>query len=66
MTDDKETKQQPAGVPVEHAIVPVPFQTMQAITNYLTTKPYNEVSQFIQALSQIKAVDGRLLENQEG
>jgi len=48
-----------AGVPTEHAVMLVPFNVMQAISTYLTTKPYNEVAQFIQVLSQIQAQDVR-------
>lgn len=68
MTDEKKKllamapAEAPAEITVEHAVVPVPFGILQAITNYLTTKPYTEVHQFIQAISQIKAVDKRKLE----
>ena len=49
----------PASVPTEHAVMPVPFTVMQAITNYLTKQPYNEVVQFLNVLAQIQAVDKR-------
>jgi hypothetical protein len=65
MPDDKkkpEPKLASDQIPAEHAVVPVPFGVMQAITNYLVTKPYNEVNQFIGALSQIKTADRRKLE----
>jgi hypothetical protein len=55
----------PESVPAEHAVMPVPFTVMQAITNYLTTKPYNEVSQFMQILSQIRAIDKRKIPMEE-
>ncbi len=64
MTDAKKNgkpEDQTVDIPAEHAIVPVPFAVMQAITTYLTTKPFNEVNQFIQALAQIKTVDKRTL-----
>jgi hypothetical protein len=55
MTEEKK----PAEIEAEAAVLPVPFALMQAITNYLTTKPYREVSQFLSQLATIPAKDNR-------
>jgi hypothetical protein len=55
----------PESVPAEHAIVPVPFTVMQAITNYLTQQPWNDVNQFLQILGQLQAIDKRKIPMEE-
>lgn len=52
----------PIDVPAEHAVFVVPVGLLQSIANYLATKPYQEVVQFLQALSKIPASDCRKLE----
>lgn len=57
--DDDVT--QPKGVPSQHAVYPVPHLLLQAIVDYLTSRPHREVDQFLRMLGQIQALDGREL-----
>jgi hypothetical protein len=50
---------QPKGVSSQHAVYPVPHLLLQAIVDYLTSRPHREVDQFLRMLAQIQALDGR-------